>query len=383
MSFETLSVEQLRNRQGTKWRHFDDDVLCAWIADMDFPVAKPLQQCHEAALDRQEFGYPIKADTDPLAEVCAERMRQRYSWTPRADLINVMTDVVQGLYVAVDRFTQPGDGVLIQTPIYHPFLHLVRDLDRRLVSNPLMYSKQGWQLDIEHLSASIDADTRVLLFCNPHNPSGRVWTRNELEAIAELVIRHNLIVFSDEIHSDLTYPGHQHIPFASLSPELESRTITFTSASKTYNIAGVRCALAIFGSPELKQQFDVFPKRFMGGMGAGATEFTRVAWSECAEWHTQLMTYLDSNRKFIGDFISSHMPSVQYIEPQSTYLAWLDFNNTSLDEDPYTFFLREAKVALSPGPQFGDPGQGCARLNFATDQKILREILQRMSNAMS
>ncbi len=382
MTFKTFSIEQLKQRHGIKWQRFGEDTIGAWIADMDFPLAEPIRRCQQAMLDRDDSGYPIHAENDPLPAVLVERMQNRYGWKPREDLINIMIDVVQGLYVAVDRFSVKGDGVVMQTPIYHPFLGLVNDLQRRLVANPLRFGSQGWDLDIDHLAQSIDTDTRILMFCSPHNPSGRVWTRTELEAIAELVLKHDLVVLADEIHADLTYPGHQHIPFASLSPEIEARTITFTSATKAFNIAGWRCALAIFGSEALKQRFDSFPRRFMGGLGCGVTEFTRVAWTQCADWHTDLMAYLDGNRKLIGDFLSDELPTVHWHNPESTYLAWLDFNALELPEDPQSFFLREAKVALSPGPQFGEPGKGCARLNFATDREILREILTRLRNAL-
>jgi len=383
MSFATLSIEQLRQRHGNKWQQFGAEVLAAWVADMDFPLAGPIHRCLEEYLRRDDFGYPLHADQDPLPAVFAERMRQRYAWSPREDLIAITSDVVQALYVALECFSEAGAGVVLQTPIYHPFLGLVRDLKRHLVANPLRYTEASWQIDFEQLASGIDERTRVLLFCNPHNPSGRVWTREELEAVAEVALRHNLLIFSDEIHSDLTYPGHQHIPMASLSPQVEARTITFNSATKAFNIAGLRCALAVFGSEELKKRFDAYPKRLLGGLGSGVSEITRVAWTECGDWHAQLMDYLAGNRRLIGEFLAAELPTVQYREPQSTYLAWLDFKATGLAEDPHSFFLREARVALSPGPQFGDPGVGCARLNFATDREILREILQRLRDALA
>ena len=311
MTFKTLSIEQLRQRHGIKWQRFGDDVIGAWIADMDFPLAEPVQSCLREALARDDFGYPLRADTDPLRGVFVERMQQRYAWSPREDLISIMSDVVQGLYVALDRFSQKGDGVVTQTPIYHPFLGLIEDLERRLVANPLQFTRDTWLMDFDQLADSIDDRTRVLLFCNPHNPSGRVWTREDLERVAELALRHNLVIFSDEIHADLTYPGHQHIPFASLSPEVEARTITFTSATKAFNLAGLRCSLAVFGSAALKKQFESFPKRFMGGLGAGVTDVTRVAWSECSDWHGELMDYLDGNRRFIATFLAAELPQVQ------------------------------------------------------------------------
>ncbi len=382
MTFKTLSIEQLRRRHGIKWQRFGNDVIGAWVADMDFPLAEPIRQHMREALERDDFGYPLHAESDPLPGIFVERMQQRYGWSPREDLINLTSDVVQALYVALDRFSSVGDGVVVQTPIYHPFLHLIRDLERTLVANPLRFTEHDWEIDFEQLSASINDNTQVLLFCNPHNPSGRVWTRDELEHVAELALRHDLVIFSDEIHADLTYSGHRHIPFASISPEVEARTITFSSATKAFNIAGIRCALTVFGSSELKQRFDSLPRRFLGGLGAGASEITRIAWRECGDWHAELMDYLEENRRFIGEYLSTELPHVGYLEPQSTYLAWLDFNSMELDEDPHSFFLREAKVALSPGPQFGDPGRGCARLNFATDRSILKEILASMRNSL-
>ncbi len=174
MTFRTLSIEQLRRRHGIKWQCFGDEVIGAWIADMDFPLAEPIRSCLRQALARDDFGYPLRVDTDPLPGVFVERMQQRYAWSPREDLISIMSDVVQGLYVALDRFSRIGDGVVIQTPIYHPFLNLLKDLERTLVANPLRFTQNTWQIDFDQLAASIDDRTRVLLFCNPLFGCGRV-----------------------------------------------------------------------------------------------------------------------------------------------------------------------------------------------------------------
>jgi cystathionine beta-lyase len=282
MSFATIPLDELRTRHGNKWQRFDADVIPCWVADMDFALARPIRDALQGAMDRNEFGYPLKEHQ--LAEVFAERMQQRFGWSPDPAGVVALTDVVQGFYIAFDRLLAAGEGVVVNTPIYPPILIGIEDTGRRLVRNPLQPLEHGWGLDIEGMANAIDAGTRMLVLCNPHNPSGRVFTRAELEAVAELVERHDLIVVADEIHADLIYPGATHIPFASLSPRMARRTLTFTSATKAFNTAGLRCAVAHFGDMELMAKFQGLLPRFRGGLGAYAVEVTCVAWQQCQPW---------------------------------------------------------------------------------------------------
>ena len=380
MSFATIPYEQLRERHGNKWNRFEADVIPCWVADMDFALAPPIRELLQAALDRNEYGYPSKQN--PIAEVFAERMSERFGWSPDPGGVVELIDVVQGFYIAYDRLLAPGEGVVVSTPVYPPILMGIEETGRRLVRNPLLPLEQGFGLDTDQMAAAIDAGTRMLVMCNPHNPSGRVFTRAELEAVAELVERHDLIVLADEIHADLVYPGSTHIPFASLSPEMARRTITFTSATKAFNTAGLRCAIAHFGDPQLMAKFQSLLPRFRGGMGAYAREVTCVAWQQCQPWLDEALVYLQGNRDLIAKTVAEHMPGVKFSTPQSTYLAWLDFTATGLNRDPHAFFLENARVGLSEGPTFGTEGEGHARLNFATDRDVLQQILDRMVSAL-
>jgi cystathionine beta-lyase len=384
MSFPTFPLSTLRRRQGAKWQRYGAEVIPCWVADMDFPLAPPLRALLAGALEREELGYPFKGDGDAVLERFCQRMDERFDWHPRPDECCLLTDVVQGLYVAVSQFSEPGDGVVLQTPLYPPFFGAVLDNNREIIRNPLIQSQSGWHVDVDSLRQSVTSRTRILALCNPHNPSGRVFSRGELEALAELAMAHDLTVLCDEIHADLVYPGAQHIPFASLSPEVARRTVTFNSATKAFNIAGLRVAVAHFGCAGLKARFQGISPRVLGGPPAYAARATAVAWGECDDWREAALAYLQGNRDHVAHFVAEHLPGVRHITPQATYLAWLDFRDADLGEDPHAFLLREGRIALNPGPDFGVPeGTGCARLNFATDRAVLAEILQRMATALA
>jgi cystathionine beta-lyase len=384
MSFATFSLAQLRQRTGAKWKRYGPEVIPCWVADMDFPLAPPIRRYLAGAVEREEFGYPLKSDGEQVKALFAARMAQRFGWQPEPRRCVLVTDVVQAIYVAVDRFSAPGQQVILHTPLYPPFFGAVLETGREILRNPLIENQSGWQLDVDSLRAAITPQTRMLALCNPHNPSGRAFTLDELERLAGIVLEHDLIVMADEIHSDLVYEGARHVPFASLSGEVAARTITFNSAGKTFNTAGLRTAVVHFGSEALQKRFQSIPPRVLGGLPCHAAEVMAIAWTECEPWHRDCVAYLQGNRDALVRFVAEHMPGVRCQPPEATYLAWLDFRACELGEDPHAFFLREAKVALSPGPDFGDPeGVGCARLNFATSRELLMEILGRMATALA
>jgi cystathionine beta-lyase len=309
-------------------------------------------------------------------------MAERFSWQVEPSRIVPLVNVVQGLDASVLLHSRPEDGVIVQVPIYPPFLAAVRRSGRRLVENPLLRAADRFEIDFDQLRANIDPSTRLLLLCNPHNPSGRVFERAELIALGELALEHDWIVVSDEIHADLVFPGHQHLPFASLAPELAERTITLTSATKAFNLAGLPCAFAIFGSDRLQQPFRDLPPHVLGHCGILDDAATHAAWTEGQPWLDEVMAYLLENRGLVLDFFARELPAVHVLPPEATYLAWLDCRDLGLPGDPFQFFLEHAREALSRGPDFGTGGQGCARLNFATSRAILLEILERMATAV-
>ncbi len=382
MTLELLSVERLRARRNNKWRYYPDDVLPAWVADMDFAAPAPIRRFMREMADSSDFCYPPKPPYPQLEQVLADRMRNRFGWAVDGAPVEVVNDVVQGICIALETLGKRGQGAVIQPPIYGPFLEATRDTQRPAVFNPLIVTERSYAIDFDQLERTASKDARFLLLCSPHNPSGRVFTRAELERLAEFALRHELVILSDEIHADLVYPGSEHIPMATLDPEVAARTVTFVSASKAFNTAGLRSALAIFGSESLHQSFSKFPRRLRGGLNAFGAEAMRIAWAECGDWLQEVLAYLEGNRDLIAQAVPGQMPGITYRKPEATYFAWLDCRALGLGEEPYDFFLREARVALEPGLNFGPQGAGFARLNFATSKEILSQILTRMSDAL-
>ena len=380
--FDRLDLATLRRRRGEKWQLFGPDVLPAWVAEMDFPLAAPVQRVLAEAVEIGDVGYPLDVRPDALPAAFAERMEARFGWRPDPRGVEVLTDVVQGIYVAIDQFSEPGEGVLVQTPVYAPFLVAVRELRRRTIENPLVIGAARYEIDFEQLRRAIDPGTRVFLLCNPQNPTGRVFERAELEALAEIAIAHDLVVVADEIHGDLVYAGRRHIPFASLAPEVAARTITLTSATKAFNIPGLRCAVAHFGSDALKKRFNRVPRHIRGGLGSLGQAATLAAWREGQPWLDAVLGYLEGNRRSVARFVAERLPGVRHFEPEATFLAWLDCRSLELTPSPQAFFLEHARVALSDGSVFGAPGRGFARLNFATSRPLLDEITTRIEKSL-
>jgi cystathionine beta-lyase len=382
MDFDALDVEQLRRRSGEKWTTYPADVLPAWVADMDFPVAEPLQRLFAQMLENSDFGYPVNPTPSGLPSVFAQRMRALYGWQVEPERVLVLTDVVQGLYVALETCSEPGDAVITPVPIYPPFLNAVGTLQRTPLWLRFALHGGRYAMDIEALRRELSPRTRVLLLCNPHNPSGRVLERAELEALGELVLERDLVVISDEIHAELILGPQRHIPFAALGPELAARTITLASPSKAFNIAGTRCAVAAFGSAELQQRFGRIPRHVRGGINSVGLAAARVAWLECDAWLERVRALLAAQRDFLALHAQRHWPRIGHVPPEATYLAWLDCRALDLQPSPYRFFLERARVALSDGAGFGEEGRGFVRLNFATSRPILSQILERMDKAL-
>jgi cystathionine beta-lyase len=379
---DRLSEAVLRQRTGEKWQEYPPDVLPLWVADMDYPVAEPIRRRLQRALDVGDTGYPLHPKPTRLPELFAARAAERYGWRVEPRRIELISEVVQGMYVAITQLSEPGDGVIVQTPIYPPFLSAVKNLGRTLRESPLRETERGFVVDVEGLRAEAAAGARILLLCNPHNPTGRVLRRDELETIARIAIEHDLVVVADEIHADLVYPGARHVPFAALSPEAEARTITLTAGSKAFNIAGLRCGLAVFGSDALRRRFLGFERHLRGGLGSLGILALETAWRHGDPWLADVLAYLAANRDFVAEFVRAELPGVRHFAPEGTYLAWLDCRALELPPTPHRFFLERAQVGLSDGPTFGPPGHGFVRLNFATSRALLTRALEQMAKAL-
>jgi cysteine-S-conjugate beta-lyase len=376
-----FDIATLRARRTNKWHKFPDDVLPAWVADMDFGVAPSITAALTRLTQNQEYGYAAREGV--LAAAFARRMERRFGWrVDPADAVAI-GDLVQASFSSVMAFSEPGDAVVLQLPSYPPFMSAIKDTGRRLLANPMRDNGTHWVLDFPGFDAAPDPRARILIFCHPQNPTGRAYSRAELEDVAAFAIRHDLVVVSDEIHADIVYPGNTHIPLASLHSEIAARTITITSATKSFNIPALRCAVMHFGAPELWEQFFArIPARLLGSPGVTGVDATVAAWDDGQPWLDEIMAQLRANRDWLAQTIGADLPGVTMRVPEATYLAWLDCSALDLPCPAGQFFLDRARVGLNAGETFGPQYSGFARLNFATPAPVLRQIVNRMAEAL-
>lgn len=373
-------MRRLRALTSIKWTRHGPDVIPAWVADMDLPPAPAVSEAVRALVDRGDFGYNFDA-AHRLPEVFAERQERLYGWRPDTERLRLFCDVMQAVQAALWLTTEPGDGVVVFTPVYPPFLNTVNTTKRRIVECPLDPA-DGWRLDPGTLASAVDERTRVILLCNPHNPTGRVFGDEELCAIAKVAAAHDLLVVSDEIWADLTYPGLRFRPLATVSEDAASRTLTLSAASKAFNVAGLRSAIAHVGDARVAEGLGALPDHLLGAVGSPGAEATLAAWTHGDAWLAATRDHLQAQRDHLARRLAAELPEAGFIPPQATYLAWLDLRELGLGDDPAAWLLEHASVALSPGPDFGERGRGYARLNFATTRPVLDEIVDRMVAAV-
>ncbi len=378
-----VRFETVRAREGKKWTNHGPDVLAAWVADMDFEPAPAILAAAQATLNRFDFGYNYMGGDDRLQAALVRWMHKQHGWDISQNPTMFFSDVLQGLVAFIELYSEPGDGIVLQTPIYPPFLEAVEGSGRRVVENPLRPAEQGYELDVDQLRSCIDDTTRIIMMASPHNPTGRVFTNAELAAIGEVAVEHNLLVLSDEIHADLIWEG-THTPFAAVDAAFAERCVTFTSATKSFNIAGLRMAAAIMGSDDIAARFATRHRFIWGGLNTIGAEATVAAWTDCDDWLDALRTHLRSNRQIVVDRINQ-MPGLSCRAPDATFLCWIDCTEliaSGVTDRPFTFFLNNG-VALNNGHTFGPRGSSHVRLNFATSEEILTQVLDRMAAAVS
>jgi cystathionine beta-lyase len=376
-----LGIDALRARRTNKWHKFPSDVLPAWVADMDFTVAPAIVAAIERLIRDQEFGYAARAGV--LEAAFVRRMESRFGWHTRAEDVHPVGDLVQASFASVTAFSDPGDAVVLQLPSYPPFQEAIRSTGRRLLANPMRNDNTRWRLDLAAYDAAPDPRARVMIFCHPQNPTGRAFSRAELEEVAAFAIRHDLIVVSDEIHADIVYPGRVHIPLASLGPDIAARTVTITSATKGFNIPALRCAALHFGAPALRERFFArLPARLLGSPCVAGVDATVAAWDLGQAWFDDILGRLQANRDWLARTVPQALPGVAMGLPEATYLAWLDCTALDLGMPAGQFFLDHARVGLNAGETFGEKYGAFTRLNFATSPAILEQILGRMSDAL-
>ena len=380
MQYDFDKVRERRGTDSVKWQKYGGEVLPLWVADMDFISAEPILRALHQRVDHGFFGY-----TPPTLEVCSvilERLKRLFNWTIQNNELFFLPGVVTGLNLSFQAYADPGEAVLVQPPVYP---HFVKDPvihGRALVDPPLVRYGETYEIDFDAFEKAITDRTKIFILCNPHNPVGRVYTHKELEKLAEICLRHHLIICSDEIHCDLLYPGYRHVPIATLGPKVAGQTVTLMAPSKTYNLAGLSCGFAIIQNPELQviwknTSLGLIPSANIMGHVAALAAFT-----EGQEWLDQVLIYLKNNRDFLSQYVKEKLPGVRMTKMEATYLAWLDCKDAGIPGNLFKFFLEEAKVALNDGVEFGRGGEGFVRLNFACPRKTLAEALDRMAAAL-
>lgn len=368
-----------------KWNHYAEDVLPMWVADMDFCVAPAISEALHQRVEHGIFGYarPPMA----LTEAICARLLKRFHWTVTPEQIVYYPGVVPGFNIAARAFAAEGEGILMQPPVYGPILHAPEQGGRTAQMAPLVATFNGttirYEIDFDALEAAISEQTRVLLLCSPHNPAGRTFTRAELTQLAEICERHNLSIVSDEIWSDLTLGESEHIPIASLAPEIASRTVTHMAPSKTFNLPGLGLSFAVITDEarrERVQQAGMGLVPLANVMGSTAA---LAAYTKGDEWLNDLRSYLTANRDAMVDYLAEHMPQLRTTAPEASYLAWIDCREAGIEGNPQVFFHDQAKVGLNDGAWFGPGGEGFVRMNMACPRSTLIEGLERMRRALA
>ncbi|TNC22367.1 MalY/PatB family protein [Amycolatopsis alkalitolerans] len=380
-AFDALTPDLLRARGSLKWTRYGEDSLAAFVAEMDFGTAPPILQALHAAVDTMNFGYLPPAMADAMSQACAEWQSRRYGWRVPPEDVHPIPDVIKALEIAIEHFSRPGSPVILTTPAYMPFLTVPGLLGREIIQVPMALDGQRHVFDLDGIDAAYRAGGDLLILCNPYNPLGRVFTAAELTALAEVVDRHGGRVFSDEIHAPLTYPGHTHVPYASLSETTAAHTVTATSASKAWNLPGLKCAqLIITSEADARTLADAGPFATHGASNLGVVANT-AAFTSGGQWLDDVIGYLDQNRYALASLLAEHLPGVGYRIPEGTYLAWLDLRALGLGDNPGEILHERAGIVLVDGPACGEPGRGYARLNFATPRPILERLVTGIAEA--
>ncbi len=382
------AVPERRGTGAVKWDLVgqlfgSDDLLPLWVADMDFASPAPVVEALAGRARHGIFGYG--ACTDSWYDAVAGWLASRHSLAVEKDWIVFCPGVVPGLAMAVQAFTEPGDAVIIQQPVYYPFMRSITANGRRIINNPLHLSAGRYEMDLDDLAEKArDPRAKLLLLCSPHNPVGRAWTRPELEQLAALCAENNITIAADEIHADLVLPGFQHTPFATLSDDCLKAGITFSSPSKTFNLAGLHTAYAIIVDKRKRDAFSqALARSGMQWPGVFATVALEAAYRQGGPWLDQVLRYVQGNLKFLKEFIAAELPQVRVIEPEATYLVWLDCRGLGLNWRELKALMQDqARVALDEGYIFGDEGRGFERINIACPRSILQECLKRMAEAV-
>lgn len=387
------SFDEIIERHGTGSIKYDlaavkgmpEDILPFWVADMDFKSPPAVIEALSERVQHGIFGYSDTLD-EAYFNAVSIWYRDRFGWQIRPEWLVKSPGVVFAICMAIRALTQPGDAVLIQQPVYHPFEHSVRINGRRPVVNQLLYRNGRYYMDVEKFERQIaEENVKLFILCSPHNPVGRVWTKEELTAAGDICTKYGVYVVSDEIHHDFVYPGYKHSVFAGLKPEYADITVTCTAPSKTFNMPGLQVSNIFIANEKIRRMFnDELQKTGYGQPNAMGLAACQAAYEKGAEWLDELIRYLSGNLSFLRNFLKDELPAVHMIEPEGTYLVWLDFSDTGLsDRELEHFLVHRARLWLSPGPQFGAGGNGFQRFNIACPRAVLQQGLNRLKEAFA
>ncbi|WP_277961089.1 PatB family C-S lyase [Pseudomonas sp. RIT-To-2] len=374
------TVHDRHDTGSTKWNRYPADVLPLWIADMDFAVAPGIIQALQARLTHPMLGYSVAQDS--LRDTLVAALRELFDWEVAPEELVFLPGVEGGVNMALNSLLAPGTGVVVQTPNYRPLLNAAGHWKLPRIDLPFHADANGlYPTDLAALDAALGTAGAMIL-SNPHNPLGKVFERAELQAIADACVAHDTLLISDEIHAQILFDGRKHIPIASLNDEIAQRTITLMSATKAFNIAGMKNAFAIIRNPALRHRFNTARQGMVDSVSTLGLVATEAAFKHGKEWLAEVIAYLQANRDDLANAVATRLPGVRMIAPQATYLAWLDCTGLGLN-DPHAFFLKEAKVGLSPGTDFADEGAGqFVRLNFGCPRALLEDGIARMERAL-
>ncbi|MBR5491647.1 MAG: PatB family C-S lyase [Alistipes sp.] len=378
------------DRRGTHCVKFDalkemygrEDLLSLWVADMDFATPDFIIDALKRRLDHPVLGYPVQYDG--YWQSVVDWIRSHHGWAVEREWMRYIPGIVKGIGMVVNVFTKPGDKIIIQPPVYHPFRLVPEHNDREIVMNPLRQVGDTYEMDFEQLEQVIDDKCKILILANPHNPVGITWSRDTLVRLADIAVKHNLIVISDEIHCDMALYGNKHIPFASVSENAARCSITFGAPSKTFNIAGIVSSYAIVPDAALREKFFAWlTANEMDMATIFAMVATEAAFTQGEEWRQQMLTHIEGNIDFVDEYLKANIPEVRAIKPQASYLVWLDFSALGLSHEKLIDMLvNDARLAMNDGAMFGIGGEQHTRLNVGTQRAVLEQAMKQLKEAI-
>lgn len=359
-----------------------DDVIPMWVADMDFKTPPFIIEAVKKRLEHEILGYTFRSDL--YYESVIRWLKMKHDWDVRREWISFSPGVVPALNLAVLAYTKPGDKIIVQKPVYFPFFPAIQNHRRLLVNNPLKYKNFKYHIDFDDLLNKIDDDVKMIMLCSPHNPTGNVWKYENLKNLSDICLEKNILLLSDEIHSDLVYPGSRHIPMASLSPEVSDITITCIAPSKTFNLAGLSTSAVIISNRVLREKYEkMLEDIHVGGGNIFGFVALQAAYNEGEKWLQALMEYLQNNLNYLTSYLKRHIPVIRPVIPEATYMVWLDCRGLGLNnKELKKFMVYDAGLGLSDGTLFGNEGNGFQRINIGCRLSLLKEALDQLNNAV-